>query len=260
VVLFQHGAELSPTLYASYGTHLASWEYVVVMPAMPGPLSDGATHVELAALTVGVLDWIEAEAGAGAALDGRADTSKTVLAGHSLGGKISMLVAADDDRPVAVFGIDPVDSQPPSLQPNAYPSVAPERMGDITVPIGLVGETVNATCDGLFCQPCAPADENFEQYYAAATSPALSIEVLGANHVSFLDDPDCGSFCSICDDGTDTPATTRMLTRRYMTAFLELVVRGEAAAKTWIVGAEIDEDVAADRVTYESKNGLSALP
>ena len=127
-----------------------------------------------------------------------------MLAGHSLGGKISLLTAARDARPVGVFAIDPVDTAggPGSRPSEANPSVAPELMPDITVPVGVIGETTNATCTGLFCQPCAPADENFQRYVDAATGPLWMAEVAGANHMSFLDNPDCGFTCSACGDGS----------------------------------------------------------
>ena len=70
------------------------------------------------------------------------------LAGHSLRGKISKLTATEDARPNAIFGIDPVDAAGgPGSQPSeAFPSVTPELMPRITVPLGLVGETTNASC------------------------------------------------------------------------------------------------------------------
>ena len=65
--------------------------------------------------------------------------------------KFSLLTAANDNRVKAVFGIDPVDATggSPGSQPSPeYPSVTPERMSDITIPIVLMGErrTPKADC------------------------------------------------------------------------------------------------------------------
>jgi dienelactone hydrolase len=253
VVVFHHGFQLSASLYTSYGERLASWGYVAVFPDMPGGLIGGPTHVDLKNNVVELMNWIEAEAMAGN-LD--VDTTQMALAGHSLGGKISLRTATEDARVKAVIAIEPVDSAPPgTFDTTNYPSVAPELMPSITAPIAIVGETVNATCEGFFCQPCAPADENFEQYYAAATSPAYVMDVLQANHVSFLDDPNCGFTCSACGDGSDNPAVTRSLTQRVLVAFLELNLRGETQARPYLTGMPADM-AAAGLATYEFKNGL----
>lgn len=258
VVVLLHGFQLPASLYASYGEHLASRGFVAVLPDLPGGLLGGPTHAELAAYLGEVLDWIEAESGDGGALEGAADPARLGLGGHSLGGKISLLLAADDPRARAVFAIDPVDAAkgPLSSEGEDYPSVTPERMGDVTVPLVLLGETVNASCEGLFCQPCAPADESFRQYYEHATSPALEIEVVGASHMSFVDDPACGLACSVCAPGSDDPEVSRALTRRYLTAFFELLLKGDEDARAWLVGERMAEDVATGLVVVRSKNGL----
>lgn len=256
IVVFHHGFLLGPDQYASYGAHLASHGYVVVMPAMPGSAFDSPTHVELSDLVVGVLDWIEDDVDGGTIGD-RGDPGTLALAGHSLGGKISLLTASRDARPVAVFGVDPVDSAPPfTNDPEAYPSVAPELMPDVAVPVGLLGETVDSMGGGGFGMACAPAEENFQQYYMAAASPVVEVEIVGADHMDFLDDPDCGFTCSACGPGSTDEATVRMYTRRYMTAFFDLYLKGVGASRTWLAGTKMDADVATGDVVSRSKNGF----
>jgi pimeloyl-ACP methyl ester carboxylesterase len=257
VVVLTHGFQLSPADYASYGEHLASWGYVAVLPQMPGTLLDPATHVELRALLVGVLDWIEAVAAdAAGPLEGRADADAIGLAGHSMGGKISFLTASSDARPRAVFGIDPVDAAGgPGQSPSpAYPSVTPELMPLVVVPIAVVGETTNAT--GGLGGACAPEADNFQQYFQHATSPALQIEVLGANHMSFLDDPMCGLACVACPAGTDDPALTRRITQGHMIAFFGRTLKDEAGWTEWLTGAPMEADVDAGLVTFATANGF----
>jgi pimeloyl-ACP methyl ester carboxylesterase len=241
VVVFHHGFNLDSALYTSTAEHLASHGVAVVLLDMPTALFGGPSHSDLADYVGLVMDHLEAEADG--AFGGRIDPARIVLAGHSLGGKISLLTAARDARPIGVFAIDPVDTPggPGSRPSEANPSVAPELMPDITVPVGVIGETTNATCAGLFCQPCAPEGDNFQRYVDAATGPLWMAEVAGANHMSFLDNPDCGFTCSACGDGTDDPAETRRLTRRFLLSFVQLVAENDTCGRSWLIGGAIDD-------------------
>ncbi len=254
VVVFNHGFSMTPDVYASYGEHLASWGYVAVLPEMPGSAIDPVDHDVLAGYLAQVLDWIDDEAGAAdGPLRGVADPSRLGVSGHSLGGKISLLLCAEDDRPIASFAVDPVDSC--GVLSGGCTSVTPELMPQIDIPLGLLGETTNAEGD-LLDPPCAPAEDNFQQYYAAASSPAIRIDVLGASHMSFLDDPDCGVLCSVCPDGTDDPAVTLRLTQRYLTAFYDVFLKGEDAYRGYLTGEGMAADVGAGLVETAAKNGF----
>ncbi|MGB0591503.1 MAG: alpha/beta hydrolase family protein [Myxococcota bacterium] len=255
VVVFTHGFQLAPADYASYGEHLASWGYVAILPQFPGGLFGGPTHVDLGNYLAALLDWVEADT---VVLSGKVDATRIGLAGHSMGGKISLLLASEDDRPMAVFGVDPVDAAGgPIPMPEAdYPSVTPERMDSITVPLGLLGETTNGASEGVFGQACAPAEDNFQAYFDHAESPAIVIDVLGASHMSFLDNPECGLACFACPSGTDDPATSRMLAQRYMVAFFNVFVQGNTGYMDYLTGDAMASDVAAGLVSSETKNAF----
>lgn len=250
VVAFHHGFQLGPADYVSYGQHLASWGYVVLMPQMPN-----SDHVTLRAHLSALLDWAEGDGNAGP-LEGRYDGETVALAGHSLGGKISFLTATTDLRVDAVFGIDPVDGVGgPGAQPSPQnPSVTPELMGLVLAPVAVVGETVNAT--GIAGMACAPEDENFHQFFVSTQTPAVEIEFLTANHMSFLDDPNCGIACFACPAGTDDPAVTRSMTHGYLVAFLQQQLRGIEGYRTYLAGDEAEPDVNAGLVTIETANGF----
>ncbi|MEM6294600.1 MAG: hypothetical protein AAGA54_25220 [Myxococcota bacterium] len=257
VVVFHHGFQLGPADYASYGQHLASWGYIVVMPQMPGSILSPTTHVTLRGYVQDIVDWAQGGGNIeGGPLDGRADPETLALAGHSLGGKISFLTASADARVDAVFGIDPVDTAGgPGAQPSPdNPSVAPELMPLVVAPIGIVGETVNAT--GGFGGACAPEAENFAQYFNASVTPAVAIEFLTANHMSFLDNVNCGLACTACPAGTDDPATTRTMTHGYLVAFFEMQLRGRDDYRPYLAGAQTQADVDAGLVSIETANGF----
>ncbi|MDY0004400.1 MAG: hypothetical protein RBU30_24070 [Polyangia bacterium] len=257
VLIFTHGFQLAPSDYASYGQHLASWGYVVIMPAMPGSAFSPTPHRVLKIYLRDLITWVETNGTTvGGPLQGKADVSRLALAGHSMGGKISFLAATEDARPKGVFGVDPVDAAGGLGGPSAdYPSVTPELMPQITVPIVSLGETLNST-GGMMGQACAPAADNFQQYYQYATSPALEVDVKNANHMSFLDDPNCGFVCSACPAGTDDTAVTRRLTRRTLTAFLEVFLRQRPEHRYWLTGAGMTADVTAGLLSIQQKNNF----
>jgi predicted dienelactone hydrolase len=257
LVLFHPGFRVASDNYFSYGEHLASQGICVIFVDPPDALFGGPTHAQMATYLGDVLDWVETENGGGR-FGTAIDLTKVGLAGHSMGGKLSLLFASQDARPIAVAGIDPVDAAGgPFREPDDdYPSVTPERMAQVSVPLLLIGETVNGTCSGNFCQPCAPTEDNFQQYFEHATSPALEIDVFGANHMSFLDNPDCGFVCSVCPAGSDDPTETRQLTQKYLSAFFQLHLFGRTPAREWLLGENMDLDVQANRVQVRAKNGF----
>jgi len=256
-VIFGHGFMLSPDLYASYGAHLASWGFVVLMPDYPGNMFSPTDHRTLKEYGIGLIDWLEGEPGS---LAGKVEIGKIAMTGHSLGGKVAMMVATEDSRVKAVFGIDAVDATgggPMGGGPTPEnPSVTPELMGLIDIPMVSLGETLSGEGGGLFSQACAPSDQNYQQYFSYAEGPALEITILNASHMSFLDDPNCGITCSVCTAGTDDTDMTRALTQRYLTAFFQATLNGNRGYLPYLMGAAMDADVAGGLVEYASKNGF----
>ena len=78
--------------------------------------------------------------------------------------------------------------------------------------------------------------------------------MLGANHMSWLDDPDCGLSCSVCPAGTDDPAVTRQLSQGLAVAVFEHVLRGTPGAGDWSIS--MTEHVDAGRITLEARGGF----
>ncbi len=253
LVLFTHGFLLSPDGYFTYAQRLASYGFAVVMPQMPGTLTSPKTHKQQAAYLKAILDWaLGAGSATGGVLEGKVDATRVGVSGHSMGGKLSMLLASSDARVKAAFLVDPVDSGPPTGGDAAdYPSVTPELMPQVAIPFVALGETINSAGGS-----CAPGDNNYEQYYAYAQSPALKITMTSANHMSFLDDPDCGLACAICKKGTDDPAVTRLLTLKYMTAFYLMEFYDRLELKDYLTGAQMKLDADASLAEFESKNGF----
>ncbi len=255
LVIFTHGFSQEPAAYVGTGNYIASWGMVVVMPKIPGSAFSPVPHRLMVEYLRGVLDWAVGDGNAAdAPLAAMVDPEHVGLAGHSMGGKLSFLLAASDVRVDAVFGVDPVDAGPPidDYEPADWPSVTPELMGDITVPIVALGETIDGDLSDSLS--CAPSGNRFSDYYDAAVGPALMIEIVGADHVSFLDT--CDEFCSLfCRPGTDDPTVTLALTRKYLAAFFRWQLAGEGCLRDWLAGDGMQVDADAGLVVWQQKNG-----
>ena len=206
LILLSPGFQLGRDLYESYCAHLASWGYIAVLQTY----SEGGffmSHGNLAADTSGLIDWLES--------DGAASfpewNGQIGLTGHSLGGKLSLLAASQDSRIGAVVALDPVDS-------DDVP-VAPDRMQDVEAPVLILGEMLDST--GSF-QACAPEADNFRQFFDASRAGTIEIELFGAGHMDFLDNPNC-IFCTFCQNGDLGGEVVQAIARRSMIGFLEII-------------------------------------
>lgn len=257
VVVFTHGFALNGGMYRSWAEHLGSWGYLAILPSFPGGFTNPPTHEALADGLAELLDWIEAQdLDPGSPLHGRVDPARIGLSGHSMGGKVSLLLASRDPRVAASFTVDPVDSTSPVGDPAGFPSVTPELMDQLLIPLGFVGETTDAIPIEGSSIACAPGEDNFQQYFAHAAGPAVSIELLGAHHMSFIDDADCGLPCLVCQPPTLDHGTALSLAKRSLTAFYQVTLKGEEAWRAWLTGAPTQADQEAGLLIIETANGF----
>jgi dienelactone hydrolase len=189
---------------------------------------------------------LAASAASGNPLSGLVDPEKLGLMGHSLGGKLSVLAASMDNRVDAVLGLDPVDSAM-LCNPTQCPDASDKL--PLAIPTAFLGETVDSS-GGVGGQACAPKADNFETFYAAANSPSIQVTLLGANHMSFLDDPaSCGITCSFCNPATLAHDKVLAITRAYTVSFFQRYLKdrteydtyltGDEAQKTWVATSQI---------------------
>jgi len=220
LVTIAPGFQLPASQYVGSAAHLASFGFVACVAAYNASLFS-PNHLNNAKEVLAVVDWALAPTGP---LAGKADPLRVGAAGHSLGGRLSVLAASLDDRIGAVFAMDPVDADDPDASSLSLP-----------IPTGFLGELTDS--QGGF-QPCAPADRNFETFYTSAASPSFKVEVLGANHMSFLDDPDsCGLVCSFCKPASLDHDQVISLTRSYLAAFFLRHLGNDAAYDAYLTGA-----------------------
>jgi len=228
LITFAHGFQLPASQYYVSAQHLAGFGFVVCVPEYPAGLFN-PNHANNAKELLGVIDWA---LGASSPIAAKIDPQRIGATGHSLGGKLSIIAASQDNRIKAVFGIDPIDSSK-----NCNPTDCPDATDLLPLPIptGFVGETIDAQAS---FQACAPADSNFETFFAGASSPTFKVHIDGANHMSFLDDPaSCGLPCSFCNAPTRDHDEVVSLLHAYLAAFFLRHLDGEAGYDDYLTGA-----------------------
>lgn len=235
VVVLSSGLQQPAAGYASYAKRLASWGIAAVLRDDPG---FGSSSTSLQADVEGlVTKWLPTADG------GKLDASKVGLAGHSRGGQVSLLAAENGlkGKTKGLFLLDPVDS-------SMGGTMARTTIGTMGVPLAMIGETTDST-GGFGGQSCAPAADNYQVLYAAASSPALAITAVNADHVMFEDPASC-SFCTLCTPGTATASTVLSTSVRLMTTFFAKNLLGDASVDAALGTAA---DVAAGTVSVVSK-------
>jgi dienelactone hydrolase len=247
VVILSSGFEQTGAGYAPYASRLASWGIVTLLRDDPG-LFSSLTATDLAAdVAYEVTTWLVAQnADASSALHGLVDTTKIGLAGHSRGGQVALLAAEGGamGKILGVFGLDPVDTASGSVE-------ARTTLASVGVPLAFIGETTDST-GGIGGMPCAPAADNFLVLYAAATSPAVAITSVGADHTMYEDPSHC-TFCTLCTAGTATGSQVLDTAVRYLTAFFARTLLGDASVGPAFVGAGANQDVAGGLIQIASK-------
>lgn len=197
--------------YASTLRHLASWGYLVGStesqfgfapdkPQYAQDLSDMLTALELA------------NADPGSDFAGRVATDRFGVAGHSLGGGVSVLTAVADPRikAVANFAAASTNSPPPfppGLPPTDDPS-AIDLASNLTIPVSFISGSQDSIITVV---------DNGQLMFNNAPAPKLLPNIVGGFHCGFTDN-DTAFFC---DSGSITGAEQRALARAELTSFFE---------------------------------------
>ena len=240
LAIFLPGFQLTVSRYAALCERLASHGVVVVGVDATGGFSPN--HNALRDAAIAVIDWAISRAPTAAKTDG----SRVMTWGHSLGGKLATMAAGSDARVTALLAIDPVNGGGGPIGPTYTadrPDIVPDVVAALSIPMGFLGETTNAS--GGF-MPCAPADQNFTTFYDAATSASWAAQwnFLGADHMDFVPDVSACFACAACTAGTADPATVVRDTQTLTVAFAQRHLFGEAASEEWLRGAMVPAGIA----------------
>jgi dienelactone hydrolase len=214
-----------PERYRSTLEHLATWGYVVMATESSLGLFPGhAAYAEELSLCLTYLDTANADAGS--PLFGQVDALHHGMSGHSMGGGASMLATAADPRVRALATLAANETNPSAVS----------AMASVSVPVCLL----TGDSDGI-----TNWQQNSLAMYDNTLAPRQLPLILGGYHCGFLD-----SSILFCDSGSISRAEQLAITRRTVTAFFQLYLKGDQEAWTlvWGPAADLDPDVDASRL------------
>lgn len=235
LVLFAPGFQIPSAAYRDWVEHLASWGIIAVRADPPGGLFT-VSHVAMTLDLRAVLDDLLLPG----TLAMAPDPERIVTAGHSLGGKLAVMVADSDERVAAVFTLDPVNGGGPGGYTPERPNIVPGSVENLDIPLGFVGELLDGT-GGPF-GACAPLAQNYQTFFEAADASPSAYEwtLDGAAHNDFVTNPDsCGLPCSLCSTGTLDTEVTHAFMRAAGVAFIRAHLDGDTDNCTWLTGQRV---------------------
>ncbi len=243
LVIVSSGYQLARSQYRIFCEHLATWGHVCITHDYPS----SGNHQDKAREIGKIIDWALSPS---SGLAARVQVGAIGVAGHSLGGKVSINAAILDTRIKAVVGWDPVDALPPFGNDGSM-SVTPEMMGNLRVPLAVLGELTDST-GGVGGMSCAPAADNYQQFFTAACDApaALEVTIAMADHMDWIGDRGtCGIACLACANGQTPDTVVHGVTRRVTAAWFLRHLRGDTAMDAWLTSAQIGSPTTVRTVT-----------
>lgn len=213
------------------GKHLASWGYVVAVPALP---DDAELRIEN---IIQVLDLLAAaNEDTSSFLYKQVDLERFAVAGHSLGGATALAVTARDARIKAVVALDPV-YHARTILGGEYPVWNPADEGPtITVPVSILGAPADA-CN---------SQADFEEIYPfVGSTHKASFVLVNSSHCVFADPGNSG--CDLLCGG-DTGAKLTQLSQKYMTAWLNYYLHEQPDDYADFYGTGSDADIDSGKI------------
>jgi len=225
LVVITPGFLINAEQYLDYASQLASWGYCCVVYDKREQALDAMTDTLCIRFLKEVIDWCGKDPVLKKLTD--VESRGVLLVGHSRGGKISTLVAAEDPRINALFLIDPVDitryaPMGPDF-PSAIEKLRNNSSGGIVgkrnpLPVGIIG--------GALGGDCVPKDSNYNVYYDASPGPTWLVELKNAGHLQYLSNREAVPFNNFCAAGGAPDKAVASVTQTMMVAFAEAFVRG----------------------------------
>jgi Chlorophyllase enzyme len=240
VVVLSPGLEQPAAAYHDYGHRLASYGIITLVRDDPG-LFENSADVG-ADISYVVATWLPAaQVDTSSMLAGHVDLSRVGLAGHSRGGKSSLIAAEAGaaGKVRAWFGLDPVDAA--FLNGGVQ---ARDQLAGIGIPTVFLGTSVVGVCNAVA--------DRYQVLYAGAPSPSVALTAVDAGHTELEDQASCVS-CDICAAGTANAQVVLAYSVRYLVAFFARELLDDGHVGATFDGAGAAADIAAGLVQRVSK-------
>jgi dienelactone hydrolase len=218
-IAFGHGFNMGYLDYTQICSHLASWGYVVISPDVQNGFS--VSHLEFAKQLAACLNYFQIQGA-----DNQSDffqhvDAMTGVCGHSMGGGASCLVPGVYPDIDAVSGFAPAETNPSAIT----------ALGTYAGPYQVISGSSDNT---------APETTNQTPMYNAATGTKQWVSITGGAHCKFSDGT------TICDLVSSAGSVTRpfqiYLTKKYVTAFFNHTLKGDADAMPFLCGDSLLAD------------------
>jgi hypothetical protein len=240
VVVLSPGLEQPAAAYHDYGHRLASYGIITLVRDDPGLFENSADVA--ADIAYVVATWLPAaQADASSMFAGHVDLARVGLAGHSRGGKSSLIAAETGaaGKVRAWFGLDPVDAA--FLNGGVQ---ARDQLAGIGIPTVFLGTSVVGVCNAVA--------DSYQVLYAGAPSPSVALTAVDAGHTELEDQASCVS-CNICAVGTADAQVVLAYSVRYLVAFFARELLDDGHVGATFDGAGAAADIAAGLVQRVSK-------
>lgn len=238
LVVFAHGFQVGEEMYRATMEHVAKFGYVAVSTDYENNPIDQDHHAPVEAMARAIdMMTTDPPSEIGAIVD----PDRIAAMGHSIGGKGAVWLTLEDPRVQVLVALDPIDDDPSPvpLPTGKRPSLAPELMGDLTVPTFYLAAELSPNG----AQPCAPAASNSCRYFEStpAGTPAWIAVLEDFGHMQYLDPYDC-LLCGTCERGPQAEhADKQTMMRGLAVAFLEMHLRGETGHLAYFEGASREQ-------------------
>jgi hypothetical protein len=201
-----------------------------------------------------LIDWCRTSVPLGSVCD----TNAVYLIGHSRGGKISSLAAAEDTRVKALFLIDPVDVTVYAPLSEDFPSAvtAIESIGATqkrSLPLAVVGSGRGGDC--------VPVESNYERFFAASEAPSWEVSIPDAGHLQFIDGRGNTAMDLVCGAGKIPDSTVAEITAGMMVAWGQVMIKHSSSTSSGSTrSTAVEEGKTTRRESVASKKVNASVP
>ncbi len=128
---------------------------------------------------------------------------------------------------------------PSSKDPERCPSIAPEPMPRLDIPVLLVGAELGS--ERILLSACAPEDENYQRFYEAANPSAIEKPQFDVGHAEYID-PRAEAATTACATGDVSSSWVRAASATVLTAFLRWALTNDEGALAWLEARWIQDE------------------
>ncbi|MBI4700052.1 MAG: hypothetical protein HY744_02620 [Deltaproteobacteria bacterium] len=243
LVVFAHESGVGDQAYEQSLAHLAKFGYVLASVEYEwNPLAqDHHAPVDSMLKAIDLLTKSPPEE-----IGAIADAGRVAAAGHGIGAKAALWMALEGAPVQAVLALDPIDDDQGMIPSDKRPSLTPEMMGAMAVPVLYLATQLGPK--GL--TQCVPGKSNACRFHEktppGASSWLMVLESFG--HMQLVDAYNCPA-CLTCERGPEPEhAPTLLVARGLAVAFLQYALKTESGYLPYLEGAPLADLRSKNRV------------